>query len=186
MGSRHDVYSARGAGILTSRLRTFLNPPDRVLDGYIHTGDTVLDFGCGPGYFTLPMARMVRESGRVVAVDVQEEMLSILHRRAEEAGLARRIRIHRSLPDSLAINGSLEVAFALAYHVLHETGNQGQILGELAGILRRNGLLLIAEPRYVVNRAEFRATIEKAVGAGLSVTGSPGIFLSRTALLRRS
>jgi ubiquinone/menaquinone biosynthesis C-methylase UbiE len=145
-----------------------------------------MDFGCGPGYFALPMAQLAGESGKVIAVDIQEEMLSILRTRAEDAGLSNRIRIHRSRPDSLAIADPVPVAFALAYHVLHEAGNQERILGEIAGLLKKDGLLLIAEPRYVVNQSEFKVTVGNAVQAGLIEGGSPRIWLSRTALLRKS
>jgi ubiquinone/menaquinone biosynthesis C-methylase UbiE len=186
MSGRHGVYSAKGAGLLTSRLRSFLNPPRKVLNGYIHEGDTILDFGCGPGYFTLPMAEMAGPTGRIIAVDSQEEMLSIVRRRAEDAGLSARIRIHRSLPQSLAITDVPPVGFALAYHVMHETADPARILGEIAATLRPGGLFLLAEPMYVVNRAEFRTTAGLAKRAGLSEAGTPWILLSRTALLRKS
>jgi ubiquinone/menaquinone biosynthesis C-methylase UbiE len=113
-------------------------------------------------------------------------MLSILRKRASEMGLSTRIRLHRSLPDSLALTDSPPVAFVLAYHVLHETGNQEQVLGELAEVLQKGGLLLIAEPFFIVTKSEFRRTVDHAVRAGLTVTGSPCIFLSRTSLLRKS
>jgi ubiquinone/menaquinone biosynthesis C-methylase UbiE len=48
-------------------------------------GMEIADVGCGPGYFTLPVAHMTK--GTVYAVDVSPEMLNILHERAEQEGL---------------------------------------------------------------------------------------------------
>ena len=43
----------------------------------VSSGDTVIDLGCGGGFFTAALAKMVGENGRVIAMDLQEEMLSI-------------------------------------------------------------------------------------------------------------
>ena len=50
-------------------------------------GQTVLDMGCGNGFYTLPMAKMVGANGRVLAVDIQPEMLVMLRARAEQEGV---------------------------------------------------------------------------------------------------
>jgi ubiquinone/menaquinone biosynthesis C-methylase UbiE len=63
-------------------LRRLLFQPDRVVDKYIRTGDIVLDIGCGPGFFTLPVSRKVGDTGLVFAVDLQDGMLEILKEKA--------------------------------------------------------------------------------------------------------
>jgi ubiquinone/menaquinone biosynthesis C-methylase UbiE len=77
MPATHRPYSAARAGHLTHALRRLIHPPGRILGHHICPGDTVLDLGCGPGYFSLPLARMVGPGGTVIAVDVQEEMLAL-------------------------------------------------------------------------------------------------------------
>src|ERR1051325_2669602 len=53
----------------------------------IKPGDAVVDLGCGSGYLTFPMAKMVGAKGKVYAVDIQEEMLDIVRKRMKEKGL---------------------------------------------------------------------------------------------------
>jgi ubiquinone/menaquinone biosynthesis C-methylase UbiE len=74
---------------LTSPLRRLIQNPERILTGLISPGQTVVDLGCGPGFFTVAMAKMVGDSGRVIAVDLQTEMLDMARRNAERAGLNR-------------------------------------------------------------------------------------------------
>src|SRR5512138_1264458 len=76
---------------LTNILRRLAHDPVRILGPFVKDGDTVLDVGCGPGFFTVPMARLVGPLGRVVAVDIQEKMLEKARRKAEKAGVADRI-----------------------------------------------------------------------------------------------
>ena len=63
------------SGSLDNRIRRWLQNPEKILRPYITEGMAVLDVGCGPGFFSLEMARMVGKSGRVIAADMQEGML---------------------------------------------------------------------------------------------------------------
>jgi ubiquinone/menaquinone biosynthesis C-methylase UbiE len=70
---------------------------------------TVLEPGPGMGFFTLELARRVGDAGRVVAVDIQPKMLSVLQRRAAKTGLQNRIETRlgrRNSMDFLAKNPS--------------------------------------------------------------------------------
>ncbi|NJD17795.1 MAG: methyltransferase domain-containing protein, partial [Gemmatimonadetes bacterium] len=89
-------------------LRRLVHEPTAILGRFVRPGDRVVDVGCGLGFFTLALARLVGSEGRVVAVDVQEEMLQRTHRRAERLGLADRIALHRCAPDRLGIQGSAD------------------------------------------------------------------------------
>ena len=57
----HEVFSASLAGHLDSRLHRFLYRPDRLAERYVKPGNRVLDFGCGPGFFTREFAKRVGE-----------------------------------------------------------------------------------------------------------------------------
>jgi ubiquinone/menaquinone biosynthesis C-methylase UbiE len=180
------VFSASRAGHLDSRLRRFLYRPGRIADRYVREGDRVLDIGCGPGLFTREFARKVGDSGFVIAVDIQDEMLRMLEERAKKERLLSRIRIYKAAPDTLGLpeyEGSINTAFAL--YVVHEVPGAGRLLREVYGLLVPGGTLLIAEPAFVVSAAEFRKTLEAAASAGFVHAGSPFLFLSRTALLRK-
>ena len=64
-------------------LRRVLHDPVDILGGYVKEGWAVADLGCGMGYFSIPLARMVGEKGRVISVDLQPPMLNVLRKRAE-------------------------------------------------------------------------------------------------------
>ena len=76
-------------------LRKLYQNPERILAPYINEGDLVADLGCGMGYFSLPLARLVGDDGKVTAVDLQPQMLDGVKRRADRAGLQNRIYLHQ-------------------------------------------------------------------------------------------
>jgi ubiquinone/menaquinone biosynthesis C-methylase UbiE len=182
----HEVFSASCAGHLDSRLRKLLYRPGRIADRYVRERDRVLDIGCGPGLFTREFARKAGESGLVIAVDIQDEMLRMLEERAKKEGLMSRIRTHKAAPDTLGLaeyDGSVNAAFAL--YVVHEVPDAARLLREVSALLVPGGVFLIAEPRFVVPAAEFRETLEAVASAGFIRIGSQPMFLSRTALFRK-
>jgi len=63
------------AGGLDNRVRRLLQNPQRILGNYVKEGMTALDLGCGPVFLSVEMAKMVGESGIVIAADLQEGML---------------------------------------------------------------------------------------------------------------
>jgi hypothetical protein len=52
-------------------IRKLFHDPEKILAPYVHEGDTVLDVGPGMGYFSIPLARMVGDKGKVIAADVR-------------------------------------------------------------------------------------------------------------------
>jgi ubiquinone/menaquinone biosynthesis C-methylase UbiE len=77
-----------------NRLRRLFHNPQKILGTYIQPGATVADIGCGMGFFSIGMARIVGENGKVIAADLQKKMLDILMKRAARAGVANRITPH--------------------------------------------------------------------------------------------
>jgi ubiquinone/menaquinone biosynthesis C-methylase UbiE len=77
-GRKNHVCPVERAGGLDNRIRRWLQNPRKILAPHIEKGTTVLDFGCGPGFFTIDLARLVGASGQVIAADLQEGMLDRL------------------------------------------------------------------------------------------------------------
>jgi len=178
-----SLCSAEHAGWLATPLRRLLHDPRRILTGLTAPGETVIDLGCGPGYFTLPLAEMVGPSGRVVAVDLQPAMLERLRLRAEKAGLSDRITLHGCPVDGL---GDLPPAdAALAFYMVHEVPDVSRFLAEVSGALRPGGRFLLVEPRGHVSASAFSATVSLAEAAGLRALSAPRVRLSRTTLFAR-
>jgi len=168
-------------------IRTFDNPirklihnPERILAGLVAPGDTVLDLGCGIGYFTLPLARLVGPNGAVIAADLQPQMLAGVGRRAEAAGLADRIRLHRAEPQHIGVEGPVD--FALAFWMVHEVHTPEAFLAEVHATLRAGGRFLLVEPRVHVPARAFEKTLAFAQAAGFRPVDAPHIAVSRARL----
>jgi len=94
-------------------LRRLLHDPYAILRPYLREGMTAIDLGCGMGYFSRAMAKMVGDAGMVISLDLQKEMLDITHMRAEKDGIASRIRFVLAKEDDIGFNGHVD--FALAF-----------------------------------------------------------------------
>jgi len=169
---------------LDNWVRKLIQNPYRIVGGYIKEGQTVLDLGCGPGVFSIAMAEMVGEKGKVISVDIQDEMLLMLRQKIEHTEFESRILIHKSGPDKIGISEKAD--FALAFYMVHEVPNVERFLGELAMILKPQGKFLIVEPKFHVSKSSFEKTIKIAQSVGLNPISQPKMLLSRAVLLQRN
>jgi ubiquinone/menaquinone biosynthesis C-methylase UbiE len=172
-----------GGYFLDNWFRRLIHRPERILAPFLAEGMSVLDVGCGMGLFSIAAARLVGQSGRVIAIDLQPQMLSTLLKRATRAGVADRIQTHACPRDSLGIRVRCE--FAIAFWSLHETPNQGVILSELFELLAQGGRLLVVEPRGHVTRKAFDAMTAMAEAIGYRADQQPAIRLSRAVAFRK-
>ena len=93
----------------------------QIVSPYVREGMTVLEPGPGMGFFTIPLARMVGDTGRVIAVDLQPKMIAELKRRAAKANVAKRIDARVTSAETMGLEdvaGSVD--FILAFAVVHE------------------------------------------------------------------
>lgn len=172
--------------MLLSPFRKLLENPDTIFGPHVRPGMRVLEPGCGMGFFTLPLARMVGPQGQMVAVDLQTKMLSVLRGRAEKAGLLDRIDLRLAEPANLGLKdltGKVDLVAAL--HVVHEVPDQSVFFAELRESLRPQGKLLIVGPRGHVSRKEFEETVVAAEKAGFRAEVSFRRVRGRSALLGR-
>lgn len=158
------VCPHQGAFLLDNWMRRILQPPHKILQGHVKPGDTVVDLGCGPGFFTLPMARLVGPDGQVLAVDRQARMLDHVRRKADRQGLADRIVCHKCRPDRIGLR--LRADFILAWYMMHETPDPPRLLDELRALLKDDGRMLVVEPKVHVSQADFAALQKDARAAG--------------------
>jgi ubiquinone/menaquinone biosynthesis C-methylase UbiE len=180
--SQH-VYAAEKSSHLDSWLRKILQPPGKTLRRYVRSGMTVLDLGCGTGFFTIPMSNLVGTNGQVIAVDVQPAMLKKLE--GKLINHANRSRIIIVEGEVTALSVSHKIDFTLAAYVFHELPDQLATLKHLHGILKQGGQILILEPNFVVTRAAFRKTIKYASLAGFQITRVRSTLFSRSILLTK-
>ncbi len=165
-------------------LRRFIHNPEKMLSPYAAMGMTVLDVGCGMGYFSIGLAKLVGDEGCVIAADVQPQMLNALEKRAENEGVADRIRIHRCEPDNLGVEAPVD--FILAFWMVHEVPDTGIFFRQIRLCLKAKGKLLIAEPMFHVSAQRFQEILDSAQASGLNLSGAPSIRFSRSALLQHN
>ena len=163
-------------------LRRFAHDPQAMLAPYLREGMTAIDIGCGMGYFSRSMAKIVGETGTVIAADVQLEMLDIARKRAEKDGVSRRIRFVRVKEDDLLVTELVD--FALAFWMVHEVNDTEKFLLQVRKIIKPGGTLLIAEPKMHVNRSQFEKMISIAERSGFTLHDAPRIRFSRSVALR--
>ena len=184
---KHGVCPVWIGYLLASPLRRMVHSPRRIVGPYVMDAMSVMDVGPGLGFFSLPMARLVGPSGRVVCVDVQAGMLERLTRRAQRAGLAERITTRLAKPDSLGVaEFAGQMDFVLAFAMVHEVPDAARLFKEIAAVLKPGGRLLIAEPKGHVTSTAFAETLRIADAAGLRPVETPVIRGTHAAVLEKS
>jgi ubiquinone/menaquinone biosynthesis C-methylase UbiE len=183
----HEVFPAKRAAHLDSRLRRFLYHPDRLAERYVKPGYRVLDFGCGPGFFTREFAKRVGENGQVFSVDLQEDMLQIVRGKMEAEGLLSRVTTHQCQPDSinlpLDLNGTFDAAFTI--FVVHEVPDPAKLFREIALLLKPGGTLFYTEPPFIVSGREYKENLALAEEAGFLQVERGLFFVNRASGLRK-
>lgn len=173
--------------MLAGTVRRLVHNPARMIRPYLSAGMTVMDVGCGMGFFTVPMAKLVGAQGRVIAVDIQRNMLAGMLRHANREAVAARIEPHLCGADSLRVGRwTSAVDFILIFMMLHEVPDQERMILELYGALKPGGRLLFAEPIVHVSKKMYDSELVKMKAAGLRGLTAPKIPLCRAALLERT
>ena len=181
MGKKR-VCPVENAGTLDSVVRRWLQNPTKILKPYVRPGMSVMDFGCGPGFFTIDMAQMVEKSGKVFAVDLQEGMLRKVEKKIRGTEFEHRIRLHQC--ENSRIGLSEPIDFVLAFYVVHEVPEQELFFSELKSLLNPGGTVLMVEPPVHVSKKAFQDCIQIAQGVGFIAEKGPPVLLSKSAILR--
>lgn len=171
------------AGGLDNRIRRWIQNPQKLLGPYIKEGMIVLDIGCGPGFFSVDMARMVGKSGQVIAADLQEGMLQKLRDKIQGTELEERITLHKCEEQKIGV--SEHVDFILLFYMIHEVPDVERFFDEIETILKPGGQVFMVEPPFHVSKKAFENTINKANNAGLAVVERPRLFLNKAAVLKK-
>ncbi len=140
MPTEHSAFPAWLSFLLNNPIRRWRDPPRKMIEKLgIDRTSTVLDFGCGPGFFTIPMARVAKA---VVGVDVQPEMLEKTSRYASREG----VKVETVQSDGTEIPLP-DAMFDLVFlsHVYHEVREKQRVLAEFQRVLKPGGRLVIVE-----------------------------------------
>jgi len=175
------------APFMASPLRRLFESPEKLLGPWVEPGMTILDVGCATGFFSLPLARMTGDRGRVLCVDVEPRMLKGLTKRATRAGLMDRIEPILCDERDLGLFGrEATVDLAVALHTLHELPDIRRGLEQITAALKPGGRLLVIEPRGHVSDATWAHELETARHLGLTVGQELDLRRRYAALLERA
>lgn len=117
---------------------------DRVLRKVgLRAGQTILDFGCGPGIFTIPAAEIAGENGAVIAFDIRLQPLERVQENAREAGLSNIRIVLAESPDLSTGLPDESIDVILVFDILHTIIDKKGLFHELYRVLKTHGFLSI-------------------------------------------
>ena len=125
------------------KFRDYFRPREDVLrEVGIGPGSRILDYGCGPGSYTIIAAELAGPTGKVYALDIHPLALQTVRAVASKRGLANRETIQSDCATGLE-NGSIDVV--LLFDIFHGLGDPNEVLGELHRVLRSEGILSVSD-----------------------------------------
>lgn len=141
---QRNVFPASQAQMLLNPLRQRLMPVAKTLERFgLAPGQTVLELGPGPGYYSVEASRILRPDGRLLCLDLQRGMLDVLSGRLTESGVSN---AELAVADATRLPlraASVDRAFLVT--VLGEVPDPHAALAELARVLKPGGLLGFSE-----------------------------------------
>jgi ubiquinone/menaquinone biosynthesis C-methylase UbiE len=161
-------------------IRKLIHNPNKILRPFVKTGSSVLDVGCGMGYFSLELARLVGPNGKVIAADLQPQMLAGLKKRAKNARVQSIIQPHLCSPNSTGVTEPVDMIFA--FWMVHEVRDRKAFLQELYSLLKPEGILMIVEPLIHVTQKNFRVTLDLGCELGFIKVSQPHVAISRSVI----
>jgi ubiquinone/menaquinone biosynthesis C-methylase UbiE len=140
--SRANKLSFKMMSFVHETLYGLFRDPYKALNAAgLEPGQKVLEVGCGPGFFTIPAAKIVGEGGSVTALDVNPLAVEYVRQKIEEAGMTNvetmpADAVRTDLPDQ-----SFDLVFL--FGIARPVGNAGVIFTEVHRLLKPAGFLSI-------------------------------------------
>ena len=185
-GTAHPVSGRVIAGVMGHEGAPWLDRPEReaeerpsraIQELKLEPGMVVADFGAGSGYYTERLARAVGPTGRVLAVDLQQEMLQMVGTRARKLGLTN-IELVRSTPDDPRLPSGV-VDLILMVDVYHELADPQRVLRAMKSSLSPRGRIAILEFRKEDLKVPIREEHKMSVQQAVQEFGAEGYALDR-------
>lgn len=172
--------------LLANPLRKIWQDPYKILPQYIKPNMNVLDIGCAMGFFTIPLAYLVGEKGKVICVDIQQKMLDKVEKKAIKKNVSDRVVLRLATNKSLNITSQKDqIDFAFAMAVVHEVSNKILFFKEVFEACRPKAKFMVAEPVGHVTKKEMAETVKLALEAGFTEHEKLSIRRTHAVLLKK-
>jgi len=166
-------------------IRRLLHDSEQMFGEWVRPGMHVLDLGCGAGFNTEGLTRLVGSDGVVVAIDLQPHMLAMTRRRLERVGLSERAEFVKSTANDLRLSTDQRFRFAVAFWMVHEVSNAEHFFKQVRNVLEVGSPMPIVEPKVHVGRDAFEASARAARRAEFLEKARPRVTLSQSVVLLR-
>lgn len=134
---------------MESRFRYRFFGPMPILRGAdIHSGQTVLEVGCGTGYFTLPAARLLGDQGCLVAMDVLPASVEEVSRKVQSANV-KNVRVVKGDALNTLLDAESMDAVLLFGVIPAPMLPLNQLLPEMHRILKPGGTMAVWPPSWI-------------------------------------
>ena len=128
---------------LEFKIRDFISPRDYVLNEVgLKQGFQVLDYGCGPGGYVFPACKLIGETGRLCALDINPVAISMVEKLVKKKGLKN---VETILSDCATGLHPESIDTVLLFDVFHDLEGQKAVLEELHRVLKQNGVLSFSD-----------------------------------------
>lgn len=142
------------------KIRDYRHPRQEIVNEVgLKAGFQVLDYGCGPGGYVLPVSKAVGESGKLYALDALPIAIGMVKKIVAKNNLKN---VETILSDCATGLPDEELNAVLLYDVFHDLTEQNAVLAELHRVLKPSGILSFSD-----HHMQEKDIISKITGAGL-------------------
>jgi ubiquinone/menaquinone biosynthesis C-methylase UbiE len=127
------------AFVMDNFVRRMFLPAEKLVSKYVTPSTMVADLGCGSGYFTLPMAKLIGSTGKVYAVDFDPKAIEHLKKKAANHGYEKVIETHVGSAAEIDFLASDSVDFVFAHGLLCCMKDHEGAVGQMNRILKPEG-----------------------------------------------
>jgi ubiquinone/menaquinone biosynthesis C-methylase UbiE len=151
MASARDIIEFKFISFMHSTLYgLFVDPYEKLKGAGIERGQKVLEAGFGPGFFTIPAARIVGQEGVIYALDINEAAYESVQKKLQEEEVKNVNLLLRDLSNTGLENKSIDVCFL--FGIFHAFDNPIPIIQEMHRVLKESGILSIQTGRVPTER----------------------------------
>jgi len=129
--------------VMDNFIRRLISPPEKKISRFVNSGSVAADLGCGPGYFTVPMAKRVGQNGKVYAVDSDAKSIQKL-REKTGAGLQGVVEARTASAAHVDMVPDRSVDFVLANGLLCCMSDHEGAIAEIKRILKPTGIAYLS------------------------------------------